>query len=266
MFGLFNKSRSKKILIVSLDDVEIASVSADELPVEKTPAAKLSHQNAVLKFTDSAGSAYSHALAFEEGWLHLSVRVHPNLACQADCLISDSEHTSEADFQSGKTKGIRFQPFYLSGCAGNPAELNGRGLFFRGLHFSGTITPGNVSLSCICDACHRSFRLQSFHAGFGNCGYFYSDSGVHTLIVDGNVNGCPPAMGKPEADALATLEARLPKSSKDGTSFRYTNSLRCPHCGAAYIDFQKFPKDRETEYYGNYLYGEKPDHFQEKPS
>ena len=263
---MFNKPGRKTILIISLDDAELANVSPGELPLEKRPVVKLSHRGAVLKFTDASGPVYSHTLAFEEGWLHLSVRVHPNLACQADCLISDSENTSEADFQRGKSSGIRFQPFYLAGCAGNPAELNGRGLFFRGMHFSGTITPGNVSLSCICDSCRRCFRLQSFHAGFGNCGYFYSDSGVHTLIVDGDVKGCPPAMGKPDVEAVACLEKRLPKSSKDGTAFRYANSLRCPHCGAAYIDFQKFPKDRETEYYGNYLYGEKPDRFQEKSS
>jgi len=255
--------QSKSLVEVLLNGKQITVVSDETLPVEKLISFQLLNQNSTLSFRDSASFSYDHSLNFESGWIQLSVRVHPNLACQADCLVSESGKASDADFKNGVARGIRFQPFYLPGCKGNAAELFGRGLFFRGLHFSGTITPGNVSLSCICDSCQKSFRLQSFHAGFGNCGYFYSDSGVHTLIVDGRVEGCPPAMGKPNLETPAILEARLPKSSKDGTAFRYFNPLRCRHCGAAFIDFLKFPNERETEYYGNYLYGEKPEHFSE---
>jgi hypothetical protein len=252
-------NKPKHLVEILLDGKQIAVVTDEKLPVEKQISFQLSKQNPILAFCDSAGVACEHLLGFEKGWVHLSVRVHLNLACQADCLVSENEKVGETDFQKGLAKGIRFQPFYLPGCKANAAELVGRGLFYRGLHFSGTITQGNVSLSCICDVCRRSFRLQSFHAGFGNCGYFYSDSGIHTLIVADNVEGCPPAMGNPNLEALARLESRLPKSSKDGTAFHYFNSLRCPHCKAAYIDFQKFPKEREIEYYGNYFYGEKPD-------
>ena len=252
-------NKPKHLIEILLDGEKIAVVTDEKVPVEKQISFQLTKQNQVLAFRDSAGVAYEHLLGFEKGWLHLSVRVHPNLACQTDCLVSENEKVGELDFQKGLINGIRFQPFYLPGCKANATELVGRGLFYRGLHFSGTITPGNVSLSCICDACRRSFRLQSFHAGFGNCGYFYSDSGIHTLIVAGNVEGCPPAMGKPDPETLARLESRLPQCQKDRTAFRYFNSLRCPHCKAAYINFQKFPSERETEYYGNYFYGETPD-------
>ncbi len=134
--------------------------------------------------------------------------------------------------------------------------MRGRGLFFRGLHFPGTISPGNLSLSCICDDCGKSFRLQSFHVGFGHCGYFYSESGLDTLIVDGAVPGCPPALGPVDAAAVAALEARLPLAPKDGSRFQYLNPLRCPHCRAPYIDFILHPAERATEYYGNYFFGD----------
>lgn len=252
---------SKLVIRVLLNGVPIAGVAVEEIPVEKRVSFKLDLPHSVLSFQDSLGVSYNHSLNFESGWIHLSVRVHPNLACQSDCLVSESKMISDGDLNNGRSRGIRFQPIYLPGSKGNASELHGRGLFFRGLHFAGAVTPGNVSLACICDACRRSFRLQSFHAGLGNCGYFYSDSGVQTLVVDNHIEGCPPAMGKPNIQTLETLEARLPKSTKDGTAFRYFNSLRCPHCKAAFIDFQKFPKERETEYYGNCFYDEKPEHF-----
>jgi hypothetical protein len=88
----------------------------------------------------------------------------------------------------------------------------------------------------------------------------YSDSGTHTLIISGDTHGVPPAMGKPDLESVKKLEAVLPKAP-DGTAFRYLNPLRCPHCGAAYIDFVKFPNDREDEYYGNYLLGSPPMHY-----
>ena len=96
---------------------------------------------------------------------------------------------------------------------------------------------------------------KSFHAGFSNLSYFYSESGSQTLVVSSYLDGAPPAMGKPDFEKLAVLEAQLPLA-KDGTRFKYKNSFRCPHCGAAYIDFERFPNLRETEYYGNYFYGD----------
>jgi hypothetical protein len=89
----------------------------------------------------------------------------------------------------------------------------------------------------------------------------YSDSGKYTLIIPEHVDGCPPARGKADLDKVKMLEGRLSLAT-DGTRFRYTNSFRCPHCGAAYIDFEKFPEDRECEYYGNHFYGEKPMHYE----
>jgi len=247
--------RKKPLLTVLVDGKEICRLLESELPIEKTPTVEIEKENANVVFMDSSGNEIIHSLGSETGWFGFSVRVHPNLACQADCIVGKEKELSTERFTKGEVSGIRFQPFFLGAAKSTEEELKGRGLFARGLHFSGTITPSNVSLSCICDTCRKSFRIQSFHAGFSNFGYIYSESGSYTLTMPDSVEGSPPALGRADADKLKSLESRLPKAP-DGTEFRYLNPLRCPHCGAPYIDFEKFPEDREKEYYGNTLFGE----------
>jgi len=242
-------------LSVYLDDELAIEIKQSELPCEKTPTFPLKKAGQVLRFVDSAGAENSFSLDHESGYIHLSVRVHENLACQSDCLVSETKKIAPDAFQKNEARGIRFQPFFLEGSHVANDEFKGKGLFHRGLHFSGTITPGNVSLSCICDECKKSFRLQSFHAGFSDLGYFYSESGKETLVVSSYVKGSPPALGKANIEEVQELEAKLPKA-KDGTSFSYLNGLRCPHCGSHYIDFKTYPEQREQEYYGNVFYGE----------
>ena len=257
-FNFFNrKTKQAPLLVVDVDGRVICEIH--QAPVEETPSARLESRNPILTFTDSAGTKYSHDLSsvVQEGgsWVHLSVRVHETYACEADCLINTSSTVDESAFEKGEAKGIRFQPFYLPQCSANPAELIGQGMFFRGLHFPGTITPGNVSASCICDFCHKSFRLQSFHAGFGNDAYFYCSKGSHTLVISSYIEGAPAPLSHPEQNTLAELESRLPLCQQCGGDFKYRNPLVCPHCLRPFIDFTKHPEIRDNEYYGNYLYG-----------
>lgn len=257
-FNFFKrKNKQPKILTVELDGKVLCSVS--QVPVEEVPSARLESVNPILTFVDSAGRRYNHDLSSvvqeRGGWIHLSVRVHDSYACEADCVISSSSKVDEAAFGKGEIKGIRFQPFYLPECSANPAELIGKGMFFRGLHFAGTITPGNVSASCICDFCRKSFRLQSFHSGFSNSAYFYCSNGPHTLVIDSHIEGAPAALSHPEPAVLAALESRLPACQECGGDFKYLNPLLCPHCLRPFIDFGKHPDIRDSEYYGNYLYG-----------
>jgi hypothetical protein len=227
----------------------------------KKISAPLPNTQGELVFQDHTGKRFVYSLMYEKGWIHLWVRFYANFACQTDCLISETEDFDESEFAKGKLNGIRFQPFFVSGRKFDNAQQAGKGLFERGLHFPGTVTRGNVSLSCICDKCEKSFRIKSFHAGFSNLGYFYSESGSQTLVVSSYLDGAPPAMGKPDFNKLAVLEAKLPLA-KDGTRFKYKNSFRCPHCGSAYIDFERFPEQREVEYYGNYFYGDETVRFE----
>lgn len=252
------------ILTILLNGEEIASVRATDLPCEVTPSRPL-QPDAVLEFVDSEGFRHTHSLGALSGWLHLSVRVHASLACQADCVVSDTEAFDPEALLSGQASGIRFQPFFLPGSTADAEALRGQGLFRRGLHFSGTVTPASVRLACECDQCRRSFQVQSFHAGFSGAGYMYSSSGAYTLIIDETVPGAPPALGQADQDSLTRLEAALPPAP-DGSRFSYLNPFRCPHCAAPYIDFAAHPEMRETEYYGNTLFGVSPIRYAPSPA
>ena len=248
------------IMAVHIDDHAVCEATAADAPGVFAPSVKLTPRQSTLALRQPSGAQQVHALAFEEGWCHLTVRLHPSLACEIDCIVSASSKRSPHALDHGSARGIRFQPVILDVSTVQRPETRGQGLFGRGLHLPGEVTPGNVSLSCICDDCSRSFRLQSFHAGFSNVGYFYSESGQFTIVVNGDVEGAPVPPSEPDPSALAALESRLPPAP-DGTRFGYLNPLRCPHCKAPYIDFVSHPEIRANEYYGNTFFGQRATEF-----
>jgi hypothetical protein len=258
------------ILQAFFEGRELARINRQSVPIEELPVGIMSTRQPALILKDSRNTEWLYDLSscLQDGarYLHFSIRVGPTFAVQGDCLLWDSEQMPADAFAKGSAKGIRFQPFYLPESPVDPAELVGRGLFFRGFHFSGTITPGNVSLLCICDSCRKSFRAQSFHAGFGNNCYFYCDKGPHTLIASSYLPDAPPVLGKVDLEMVRRFESKLPLCEKCGGEFRYYNSFRCPHCLAPYIDFKRYPHDREVEYYGNQLYGDTLQWFEPAPA
>lgn len=256
MFNIFKSKNTETRLVVQFNGKDICRITAQEMPVEKNVDAKLEPQS-TLKFIEPDGTIHEHPIGQMSGWIHISIRVQQNHACQIDCVIDQSKDFQPNSLSSGAGLGIRFQPFFLKGAHVNREQFRGKGLFVRGLHFSGTVTPANVILSCECDQCGKTFQIHSFHAGFSDKGYFYSDSGKYTLLVDAQTPGSPAALSSPDPDRLAILESRLP-IAPDGTRFRYLNSFRCPHCNAPYIDFEKYPEQRPSEYYGNWLKNHEP--------
>lgn len=241
------------LLTVVLNGDEVAAVERGDLPCELTPSRPID-RHSTLEFIDSTARRHVHSLGELSGWAHISVRVNERLGCQADCLVTDNEIFDPEAHLMPSVFGIRFQPFFLPEAGSDPQRLVGQGLFSRGLHFSGLVTPGSVRLSCECDFCARTFQVQSFHAGFANLGYMYSESGAFTLTIPDDVPGCPAALGTPDMAELKRLEAILPLAP-DGTTFSYTHPFRCPHCREPYIDFEAHPGLREGEYYGNCLFG-----------
>ncbi|MEQ8035758.1 hypothetical protein [Xanthomonas sp. WHRI 6106] len=252
MFSIFKK-KAPALLSVQANGRELFRISQSDLPCEIKPCVWL-EADSILEFVDSTGDVHRHELGAASGWFHFSIRVHANLGCQADCVISQTEQLDPDAFATGKAAGIRFQPFFLPGAAISNAALAGKGLFARGLHFSGLVTNSNVLLSCECEHCKRSFLIRSYHAGFSEAGYFYSGSGSYTITVDSQLPGSPAALSEPDAQALAALEQALPLAP-DGSSYAYLNPFRCPHCSEPYIDFEGNPGLRQNEYYGNYFAG-----------
>ncbi|HEX8527971.1 hypothetical protein [Allosphingosinicella sp.] len=241
------------LLAIVLNGEQVGAVEPGDPPCELTPSRPID-RNSTLEFIDSTGRRHAHSLGELSGWAHISVRLNERLGCQADCLVTDNEIFDPEAQLKASVPGVRFQPFFLAEAGGYPQQLVGQGLFSRGLHFNGLVTPGSVRLSCECDFCERTFQVQSFHAGFANLGYMYSGSGAFTLTIDDDVPGCPPALGTPDMAELERLEAVLPPAP-DGTTFRYAHPFRCPHCRKPYIDFEAHPGLREGEYYGNCLFG-----------
>lgn len=252
MLNIFKK-KPAPLLSVRVNGEELCRVLESDVPCEVKPKACLP-RNSTLSFVDAAGVGHTHRLGALSGWFHFSVRIHPNLGCQADCVISSEEALPPGAFEAGEVLGIRFQPFYLPFSKAQNTELHGQGLFARGLHFNGLVTNSNVLLSCQCDQCDTSFLIRSYHAGFSNAGYFYSESGRYTITVEDHIAGSPAALTEPDPEQLRALEERLPLAP-DGSAYRYMNPFRCPHCAAPYIDFAAHPGLRKNEYYGNYFVG-----------
>ncbi len=148
------KTRDREpILRVRIGTKQVVSVTAAELPTEKLTVVELLSRDQALHFVDSKGNTrcFDMSSVFDDGagFFHLSVRVGPSLAVQADGILTKQRNDDpQVALKGGGAKGVRFQPFLLSDAPGRPNELVGRGLFYRGLHFSGTVTPGNVSLMC----------------------------------------------------------------------------------------------------------------------
>lgn len=191
-------------------------------------------------------------------FLHCSIRIFENSGVMIDGIISKNESTyskqTDSDYEA-----IRLQPFYLSDKNENNNKLKGKGLFDRGLHFSGTVTPTCVRNICMCDNCNSSFTLQHFHAGYSEVQYFYSTDSKETLIVPyGAIENLPIQLQENiNENLIEQIENQLPKP-KNNTSFKFYNSLKCPHCLSSFIDFENNKQLRSNEYYGNNYINEKP--------
>ena len=185
-------------------------------------------------------------------YFHISVRLLENDGVMIDGIISKQKDT-HPNWQDNDYEAIRLQPFFLS--SANPAlseSMVGKGVFERGLHYSGTVTPTTVRVICICDNCNKSFTVQHFHAGLSNSQYFYSDESKQTLIVSyGEIKNLPTQLQKTiDEEIIAEVEKELPKPTIGTGSYRYYNSFCCPHCLSPYVDFQKHKQIRPNEYYG----------------
>ncbi len=184
-------------------------------------------------------------------YIHLYTSVTKDFIFMMDGIITKNSNLPDLN-KKRDFEGVRFQPLFLANCKLN-IESEGKGLFDRGLHYSGQVTPGNVRLVCICDFCKKSFSISSFHTGFSESQYFYSEDGLQTLVVNlWDVKGVPgPLASGVDVDRLKQVEKTLPKPTYGKGRYKYYNSFRCPHCQKPYIDFEKFPELRTKEYYGN---------------
>ena len=195
-------------------------------------------------------------------FLHLGIRILNNFGLMIDGEIDDSPFKTEKKIN--QIDGIRFQPVLLNAYNNDNPENKGMGLFSRGLHFLGFITPSNFRLCCICDECKKSFNIHSYHAGNGYFQYFYSDDGSETLMVPYDaIKDMPGQLCKNiSEESVKRIDSQLEK--KGYGRFKFYNPFRCPYCKAPYIDFQKHPEIREYEYYANVFLNKEMVEYKEK--
>lgn len=263
MFKLFNR-RHKRLSIegdsIFIDNSNDNIGKAEEMETvfkltQPVPEIKVYENNQLIRLYRIDTVSTNSNLTGQ--FLHSSIRVLDNSAVMIDGVISKSD-TSLPKWTDQDYEAVRFQPFFLSNANEKNIQLIGKGLFDRGLHFSGTVTPTTVRCVCICDNCRQSFSLQHFHAGFSELQYFYSTNSKETLLVPyGAIANMPTQLQETiDLAILKKLESLLP-TFLDG-HFRYFNSFKCPHCLTSFIDFEKFPEMRPKEYYGNTLLNQKP--------
>ena len=194
----------------------------------------------------------------KDQFFHSSIRVLKNGAVMIDGIVSENQDTC-SDWKDEKYEAIRLQPFFLSAQNQENLKLKGQGLFQRGLHFSGTVTPSGVRVVCICDDCEKSFTLQHFHSGFSEGQYFYSTNSKQTLFVSNDqIENLPSQLQEDISEVhLNEVEQKLPKPTNGKGEYKYYNSFCCPHCNSDFIDFRNNKNIRPNEYYGNYLINEK---------
>jgi hypothetical protein len=237
MFSFFRKNQP--ILTVKLGSKELCTIQKDALPLEKNMTAAIPSDRPTLIFQDSRGKDrifdLATALADQERWIHLCIRISENFVCQIDCILSKDQESPDPD---RATSGIRFQPFFLPEF-GEAPPLQGKGLLARGLHYPGHVTPGWVSVMVICDVCEKSFRMKSFHTGFSQSDYAYCSQDFHTLMINSPID-----------------DAHLPACQQCSGTFARENPLRCPHCKTPFTSFAD--GSRKHEYYGAWLYGATP--------
>jgi hypothetical protein len=240
------------LLTIALAGEVVVTVGRSQPPVSFEVTRKVDPSSELVFST--CDDDWVHRFGELSGWAHFSFRVQAENILRADCFITDKEKLDPDALLRGHGSGIRFQPLALEGSPVAPEDLVGAGAFARGLHSRGSITPGWYRLSVECDDCLESFHLQSFHAGMMEVDYMYSDSGVHTLIIEPDEAAGPPDLAGMTDEARRRFEDDLPPAP-DGTRYRYYNPLRCPHCRAPFLDYQKFPEDRRDDYYGHSNFG-----------
>lgn len=268
MLGLFKKSSNR--LTISGMNVLIGNEGKNAgVALERTHVFPLGEREPVITVKEDRKVTRIYRMQTIDAnpdltgqFLHSSIRILPNSAVMIDGIISKSNRSCPTWKDTGY-EAIRFHPFYLSDKKEENEKLVGLGLFSRGLHFAGTVTPSGVRAVCVCDRCMASFTLEHFHAGFSEVQYFYSEDGRETLTVPYSAMADMPRQLQKGIDPkiLEAVEAALPTPTFGKGRFRYYNMFPCPNCQAPFIDFATHKDIRSGEYYGNTLINVRPTHW-----
>lgn len=170
---------------------------------------------------------------FSGKYFHIGVRLGmlgnpPVPVAQIDGFVADTAQEREMTAQD---IGYRMEGHFLR-CGGITSKLHlerirGQDLVAKGLKYPGYTTPSNVRLIGICQDCGKSLTFHGYAFYMMQCDAAYSDDGQDCFVIEEHISD--PINWSHE---------------QDGKIFRYYNSFCCPHCGAPYIDYRKFPGNK----------------------
>lgn len=147
---------------------------------------------------------------------------------QIDGFVSD---TPEERKMTANDIGYRMEGHFLV-CGGDTGrqiyeKIRGQDLPMKGLKYPGYTTPSNIRLIGICPDCGKSFCFHGYAFYMAQSDVGYSDDGLDCCEIQ-----------------AYDIDKDTWIYETEGKTFRYYNSFNCPHCGAPYIDYKKYPQNK----------------------
>lgn len=203
------------------------------LRYEQTGVMPLASAEPVIELYDDGVRTREYRLETEEGesfagkYFHVCViaghmGVPPLWVVQIHGFVSD---TAEEREMTSDDIGYRMEGYFLT-CNGEAGReryeaMRGQDLVAKGLKYAGYTTPANVRLVGVCQDCGESFAFHGYALYMADEDVAYSDDGLEVCGI-----------------SQRDIDSSTWSFEANGKVFRYYNSFRCPHCGAAYIDYE----------------------------
>lgn len=236
-------------------DAFVAGITKNPVVTQFTSCAilPLSEKTPVITLYEDGEKRRTYRLQTENGedftgkYFHLSVRlgIHGQPAVPVALIDGFVSDTPEERRMTPNDIGYRMEVHFLT-CGGEAGRqryemLRGQDLPMKALKYQGYTTPANVRLIGICPDCGNSFAFHSYAFYIGQNDVAYSDDGLDCCEIPGNAPG--------QSAQIYQVEGKV---------FRYYNSFNCPHCGAPYIDYKKYPQSKVFGVSGCVHLGRKP--------
>ena len=225
----------EQIVFFNVDSINRILMRNDVFKTKQ--AIHLKEDSPIIRFCEFGAITQEYCLQCEKGesfkdkYFRFTLSVYSekeNLVALCEGYISN---TREGGRTPENEKIIyRFEKHYLETKSKNSAaslykKNDGKDLEAKGLNFPGFVNKENVRCVGICQKCNKSFafRTYRFKAAFSEP--VYSDDGLDVYELREELSD----------------GANVPNRSWQvaGKTFRYYNSFRCPHCGGAYIDYDR---------------------------
>ncbi len=198
---------------------------------------KLTSELPVINMSENGFITQSYQLQTEDGenfkgkFFRFSLNVFnensEQLAVHTEGYVTDSESTDSGEKTSLAV--YRFEKHYLEKKTKNASmqayrKMKGKDLEEKGLSFAGMAVKRYVRCVGVCQKCLKSFVFYTHPCAGAFSEPIYSDDGLDVYELTEEISDSSSVNGKWKVG---------------DKTFRYYNSFCCPHCGEAYIDYNR---------------------------